>query len=274
MNRRAHGISWRAVRVWQRNLDVWKKGWRINFLPPVIEPVFYILAFGAGLGQMIEVVHYRGAELTYVQFIIPAIISISMMYASFFETSYASFVRMYYQKTFNAMMTTPLSAYDVIGGELIWGCTKPLFFSGILLTVVTVIGPFVTDDALLVFPHALLILPFSFVAGIAFACTGMLCTALVPHIEDFNIPFFLFVTPMFLFSGTFFPLEQLPAWAQTAALVFPLTHTVTVVRAACLGQLSAGLWFSVGMLLVWTLIFGWLALHLMRRRLLSSQLPG
>lgn len=274
MNRRAHGLSWRAVRVWQRNLDVWKRGWKINFLPPLLEPIFTILAFGAGLGAMIGSVTYRGQDYGYVQFIIPAIISISMMYSSFFETSYASFVRMYYQKTFDAMMTTPLSAYDVIAGELLWGATKPVFYTSILLCVVSVMDLFVGGPPFLHYPDSLLLLPFCVVPGIAFACTGMVCTALVPHIEDFNIPFFLFVTPMFLFSGTFFPLDQLPDWVGIVAQAFPLTHTVRIARAATLGRLEAGLFLSLLFLAVWTLVFGWLALRLMRRRLLGTNLPG
>ena len=274
MNSGAHGLSWRCVRVWQRNLDVWKRGWLINFLPPLLEPIFTIMAFGAGIGAMIASVSYEGGDYGYVQFIIPAIISISMMYSSFFETTWASFVRMYYQKTFDAMMTTPLSAYDVIAGELIWGATKPIFYTTILIGVVTCMDPFVSGPPLLSYPDSLALLPYCIIPGIAFACTGMVCTALIRHIEDFNIPFFLFVTPMFLFSGTFFPLEKLPHWVGIVAQFFPLTHTVKLALAATLGTLSADLWPSLLFLVVWTAVFGWLALVLMRRRLLGSNMPG
>ncbi len=150
---------------------------------------------------------YEGKELPYVVFITPALLSITMMYNSFFENTYASFVRMYYQKTFDAMMATPLSLEDIIAGEIVWGATKSVIATAIMLGVVSLFG-------LVEYPMGLLVLPLSFLGGIAFGTAGMVFTGLVPSIDMFNLPIFLFITPMFLFSGTFFPTDALPSWAQ------------------------------------------------------------
>jgi len=161
----------------------------------------------SGLSAFIGQVPYEGKELPYVVFITPALLSITMMYNSFFENTYASFVRMYYQKTFDAMMATPLSLEDIIAGEIVWGATKSVIATAIMLGVVSLFG-------LVEYPMGLLVLPLSFLGGIAFGTAGMVFTGLVPSIDMFNLPIFLFITPMFLFSGTFFPTDALPSWAQ------------------------------------------------------------
>ena len=253
-------ISLRFMRVWHRNFIVYKKIWKINFLPPILEPLFYILAFGIGLGAMIGHINYQGREISYVAFIAPALLSINMMYNAFFENTYASFVRMYYQKTFDAIMATPLSVSEVIVGEIVWGATKSLIATAIMLAVVSLFG-------LVQYPYGLLVLPLSFLAGMAFGAVGMLFTGITPSIDMFNLPIFLFITPMFLFSGTFFPLNDLPVWAQKIALAFPLTHLVTLTRGLCLGVVGVNLLFGLLYLILFSLIFIPIALRAMHRRL-------
>jgi lipooligosaccharide transport system permease protein len=254
-------LSRRFLRVWQRNLVVYRKTWKINFLTPLLEPLFYLLAFGYGMSALIGKVSFNGQELSYVSFITPSLLAIAMMYNAFFENTYASFVRMYYQKTFDAMLATPLSLDEVITGEIVWGATKSLIAAAIMLGVVTAFG-------LVHYPHALLILPLAFLAGIAFGSIGMFFTGVVPSIEAFNLPIFLFVTPMFLFSGTFFPVAGLPGWAQKLALIFPLTHLVNATRYLCLGVMDPDVFWGVLYLVVFSVVFFPLSLHVMRRRLI------
>jgi lipooligosaccharide transport system permease protein len=118
------------------------------------------------------------------------------------------------------------------------------------------------------YPHSLLILPLAFLGGIAFGSIGMVFTGMVPSIDLFNLPVFLFITPMFLFSGTFFPVQNLPAWAQKLALLFPLTHLVTLTRHFCLGLITADLFWEISYLFLFCLIFFPLALVAMHRRLI------
>ncbi len=255
-------LSKRFVRVWQRNLTVYRKSWKVSFVPPFLEPLFYLAAFGVGLSGLVGNIRFEGSEISYVQFIAPALIGMSIMYNAFFETTYASFVRMYYQKTFDAIMATPLSLEEVITGEIVWGATKSVISAAIMLVVITFFG-------LLRYPTSLLLLPLAFLGGMAFASIGMFFTGVVANIEMFNLPVFLFVTPMFLFSGTFFPLENLPPWAQEAALIFPLTHLTTLARSFSLGRLHPSLLWSIGYLISFSLVLFLLALQRMNRRLIK-----
>ena len=221
-------ISWRFLAVWRRNLIVYRRIWKVNFLVPLLEPAFYILAFGLGFQGLIGAIHYGGAELGYTRFMAPALVAIAIMYNAFFETTYASFVRMYYQKTFDGMMTTPLSLEEIILAEIVWSATKAALAALLMLVVLGLLGFFL-------FPRALLIVPLAFFGGLAFGAVGMFCTGVTPSIDMFNLPIFLFITPMFLFSGTFFPVGGLPVWAQQAALALPLYHLVELSRWCGLG---------------------------------------
>jgi lipooligosaccharide transport system permease protein len=258
----AINISGRFIKVWQRNFTVYKKIWKINFLPPILEPLFYLFAFGAGLGALVGSILYKGTAISYIGYIAPALISINMMYNSFFENTYSSFVRMYYQKTFDAMLATPLSIEDIITGEIVWGATKSVIATAIMLFMISFFG-------IIQLPDALLLLPIAFIGGMAFGSVGMFFTAIMPSIDSFNLPVFLFITPMFLFSGTFFPLENLPSWAQKAAQILPLTHLVNMCRAISLGYIKPELLFDLLYLIVFCCIFFPLALIRMHRRLIK-----
>ena len=255
-------LSTRFLRVWERNLTVYRQSWKISFIPPLLEPLFYLLAFGIGLGGLVGVIRYGGVEISYVRFIAPALIAITVMNSAFFENTYGSFVRMYYQKTFDAMMATPLTVEEIIAGEIVWGATKSLIATAIMMVVISFFG-------LIRYPEGLLLLPLAFLGGLAFGAAGMIFTALVPTIELFNLPVFLFITPMFLFSGTFFPLESLPGWAQTAAAFFPLTRLTELARAFSTGRIGAGLWPGIAYLACFAAIAFPLALSRMRKRLIK-----
>jgi lipooligosaccharide transport system permease protein len=255
-------ISRRFMRVWQRNLTVYQRIWKMVFLPPLLEPLFYLAAFGIGLSVLVGSVSYRGHEVSYVRYIAPALIAINIMQNAFFETTYASFVRMYYQKTFDAMMATPLCLEEIMTGEIVWGATKSVLATAVMQGVISLFG-------LIAYPEGLLIIPVAFLGGMAFASIGLFFTGTVRAIEAFNLPIFLFVTPMFLFSGTFFPLENLPPWAQAFAALFPLTHLVTLSRSLSFGHLETRLLWNVAYLLVFSLVFFPLAIHRMHRRLVT-----
>jgi lipooligosaccharide transport system permease protein len=251
-------LSWSCLRVWQRNWDVFFKTYQVNFLPPFIEPLLYLVAIGFGLGLFIGEID----GIPYVKFIAPALLSISMMNTAFFECTYSSYVRMYYQKTFDAIVATPLSIDDVISGELLWGATRSFIYSSVMLLVFTLFG-------VVSLPSSLLVIPFSFLAGLLFACIAMCFTAITPSIDALNYPSFLFITPMFLFSGTFFPLSILPSLVQQLAIIFlPLTQLVIVTRSFTLADLSPLVPYSIAWIGIVTLIFFILSTCLMRRRLI------
>jgi lipooligosaccharide transport system permease protein len=250
------------MKVWRRNFTVYRRIWKINFLPPLLEPLFYIFAFGAGLGTLVGSISYDGNAVSYIGFIAPALVAINIMYNTFFETTYASFVRMYYQKTFDAMLATPLSIQEIITGEIVWGATKSVIGTSIMLAVISFFG-------ILTYPAVLLAIPLSFIGGIAFGAIGMFFTSVIPSIDSFNLPVFLFITPMFLLSGTFFPLENLPAWVQKTAFAFPLTHLVKLTRAFSLGHFEWGLLWDILYLIGFSVLFFPVAIRGMRKRLIQ-----
>jgi lipooligosaccharide transport system permease protein len=226
-----------------------------------LEPLFYILAFGLGLSGLIGRVHYGGIELSYTQFIAPALIATAAMWNSFFETTYASFVRMYYQKTFDAILATPLSMEEIIIGEIVWSATKAAGAAAIMIAVLALLG-------FIRLPLGLMLIPMAFLGGLAFGAVGMFFTGIVPTIDMFNLPIFLFVTPMFLLSGTFFPVANLPQWIRPVALVFPLYHLTEMARLFSIGTKETNVLISMAYLILFFLFFSFLALKAMKKRII------
>jgi lipooligosaccharide transport system permease protein len=262
-------LTYRVWLVWRRNFEVFMKTIFVNFLPALMEPILYLAAFGVGLGALITGTVNGG---TYIQFIGPGLIAIAVMYGSFFECTYASFVRMYFQKTFDAIIATPVSVEEVIAGELLWGATRAAINGTIVLAVVTVFG-------LVSSPWAVFVPVVAFFGGLLFASLAMCFTALASTIDFFNFPTFLFITPMFLLSGTFFPLTLVHSTIlETAALsVFPLTHVVDLTRGLMSGNIGSFLGLSTSAMwvlaIVWiatvTLLFFVLSIHLMKKKLIK-----
>ena len=261
-------LTYRVWRVWQRDFDVFTKTIFVNFLPALLEPILYLAAFGVGLGSLITGT-IEGTS--YIQFIGPGLVSIAVMYGAFFECTYASFVRMYFQKTFDAIIATPINLDEVIAGELLWGATRATINGTIVLAIIAAFS-------LVSSPLALLIPALAFLGGLLFASIGMCFTALASNIDFFNFPSFLYITPMFLLSGTFFPLTVLPEAIQTLAFtLLPLTHLVGLTRALALGRTEPLLGLSpealTALSIVWmlaaALTFFFLSIFLMRRKLVK-----
>src|SRR5208282_2643886 len=238
-------ISRRAGKVWRLNLDVFIKTWKVNFFPPLIEAFLYLSAIGLGIGTYVGSIN----GTPYINFIAPAVLAISAMNSAFFECTYGSYVRMYYQKSFDAIIATPLSIEDVIAGELLWGATRAVISVTIMLPVLVVFK-------VVSLPFSILVIPLAFIGGLTFAGLAMCFTAITPSIDTLNYPSFLLITPMMLFSGTFFPLSILPAIFQYVALaIFPLTHIVALMRMATLPDAGALLPLHIVWILAATVTF-------------------
>ena len=253
-------ISWRATRVWRRNVDVFLVTLPIEGAPAIVEPILYLVAFGLGLGTLVGAVQYEGHALPYLRFLAPGTVAVAIFFWSYFEMTYSSFIRMYYQKTFDAILATPLLVEDVILGEMLYAATKSTLAATVMLIVITAFG-------LVTWPSGLWVLPIAALAGFFFAGVGLVFTSLVKSISHFNVPMSLFVLPMFTFGGTFFPVTVLPAWAQVVAWALPLTHVSFLVRGATLGIWSSRMVWSVAYLAAGSVVFGILALRQMKRRL-------
>jgi lipooligosaccharide transport system permease protein len=264
-------LSYRVWTVWRRNFDVFLKTIKVNFLPSLFEPILYLAAFGFALGGFIP--NLNGQP--YINFMAPALVAIAIMNGSFFECTFASFVRMYFQKTFDAIVATPVSVEEVVAGELLWGATRSTINATIVLGVIVGAG-FFTPTPLVTSPLFILVPLIAFVGGLVFSSIAMCFTAAAPTIDFFNYPAFLFVTPMLFLCGTFFPLTSLPMAAQGLALIaLPLTPVVNVTRGVVSGSVEPILGLgtetviliSVGLLALFTVLFFILSINLMKKRL-------
>ena len=184
------------------------------------------------------------------------------MNAATFEALYSAFSRMHVQKTWEAILNTPLGLADVLMGELTWAATKSLISGAAILAVVFALG--LTQGSLLLWA-----LPAIVLTGLAFAALGLIWNALAPSYDFFMYYFTLFITPMTLISGVFFPSEQLPGWLAVLGAWLPLAQGVALVRPLLNGQVPPDILTPVLTLLALTVVSYGIALKLTRRRLMK-----
>lgn len=182
----------RAFRVWQRNATVYKKLYRSSLTLNFFEPMLYLIALGYGLGGFIKEIN----GMTYIEFIAPGIIMSSAMFAACYECTYGTYVRMVYQKTFDAILATPITFNELILGELLWGATKSLIYGTVIILVISLFG-------LVKSSYVVFLIPLILMCGLIFASLSLIATAIVPGIDSFNYFYTLILTPLFLFSGIF-----------------------------------------------------------------------
>ncbi len=252
----SQALGW--LPVWQRNFLVWRKLALPSILGNLADPLIYMLGLGYGLGAMLPTVEGQ----PYVAFLAAGTVCASTMNAATFEALYSSFSRMHVQKTWDAILNTPLGLPDVVAGELVWAATKSLFSGAAILVVITALG--LTNGPLLLWA-----LPAIVLTGLAFAALGLIWNALAPSYDFFMYYFTLFITPMTLISGVFFPTDQLPVWLATLGKLLPLAQGVALVRPLLAGQMPQDVLLHVGVLLATTVIAFAIALRLTRRRLLK-----
>jgi lipooligosaccharide transport system permease protein len=249
------GAGW--LPVWQRNFLVWRKFALTSVLGNLADPLIYMLGLGYGLGNMLPGIEGR----PYVAFLAAGTVCASTMNAATFEALYSSFSRMHVQKTWDAILNTPLSLADVLLGELFWAATKAFLAGAAILLVVTLLG-------LVEGPLALWALPAIVLTGLAFASLGLIWNALAPSYDFFMYYFTLFVTPMTLISGVFFPTEQLPAWLAFVGHCLPLAQGVALIRPLLAGQVPPDAALHIAALLAISVVAYAIAAWLTARRLL------
>jgi lipooligosaccharide transport system permease protein len=220
----------RAFRVWQRNFTVYTKLYLSSLALNFVEPVLYLAALGLGLGAFVKEIN----GVPYIKFIAPGIIASSSMFATIYECTYGTYVRMNFQKTFDAILATPIGVDDLIAGELMWGATKSVIYGTIIMVVISAFR--LIDSSLVV-----LAVPLLFVSGLIFAEISLIFVALIPGIDSFNYFYTLLMTPMFLFSGIFFPLDNLPQVVTKIAFFTPLYHLVNICRSFASGHVTASI---------------------------------
>jgi lipooligosaccharide transport system permease protein len=214
-----------ALHVWHRSVFLYRRTWLMNLLPNFFEPVIYLLGMGVGLGAYVgQSVH----GMDYIAYLAPGLVVSNAMNGGAFETTYNLFVKMNFNRTYEAIMATPVNIEDAMLGELLWATSRGLVYGAIFAIVIAAFG--------LLSPLGFLaLLPVALLTGWLFAAIGMVFTSFIKVIDLFSFFYTLFLTPMFLFSGIFFPLDKMPPWVGAVAWCTPLYHAVNLSRAAVTG---------------------------------------
>jgi lipooligosaccharide transport system permease protein len=255
-------VSYRSLKVWQRNRDVFMHMWRAEVMWPVVEPVIVMLGIGLGLGHFVEL---ESGE-AYIEFITPGILAAFTMWAAIAEGGWASYNRMSWQKTYDAMIATPVSIDDVITGEIMWAASRGVLSSLCVAIVALLLTPFwsMVDSPLVV-----LVVPTALLAGFMFGSMALLATSFVTSVSQLNYFVSLIIIPMFWVGGVFFPPEELSSEMQVLAWFLPLSHVVELQRGWITGNLELGMLVD----LVWIIVVGAMlyrtVLWTMRRRLIT-----
>jgi lipooligosaccharide transport system permease protein len=250
-------VSWLALRVWQRNRDVFMNIWKSEAVWPFVEPLLTIVALGFGLGDFIDL----EGEQSYIEFIAPGILAAYAMWMASAESCWGAYFRID-QKTFDAILSTPASVDDVTSGEVLWASTRA-FVSVVCIFIVVLAFNAIES------PLALLILPLAVLPGMMFGAVSLCYAAIARSVSSLNYFFAAFITPQFWLAGVFFPLDSLPEWVQIVAWFTPLFHVVEIYRGLCSGDLEVVYLANILWIVVVTAGFYALALTLMRRRLVN-----
>lgn len=227
MNARNYALpefSLRFLPIWRRNFLVWKKLAVVSVLGNIADPLITLIAFGYGLGSLVQNV----SGIPYIHFLASGSICMSIMMASSFEALYSAFSRMHVQKTWEALLNAPLALDDVVLAEMLWAATKALFSGVAILAVMFLLG-------IGLHPHTLLVPPLLFVIGVTFASLGLVVNAIARGYDFFTYYFTLVLTPMIFLSGVYYPTAQLPPWLQGISHMLPLSAAVNLVRPLILG---------------------------------------
>jgi lipooligosaccharide transport system permease protein len=251
-------VGRRAIKVWQRDRDAWFKFYKASLVGNLGEPILFLLAFGLGLSKFIGKVD----GMPYINYIAPGLLVATAMNASSFECTFGSFTRMSTQKSYDAIIVTPVNIEEVAAGDILWGATKGFISAMVMLPVLLLFG-------LMGSPWMALSPALYLLEGLMFAAMALIVTAFVPSYDYYAYYFSLVISPMFFFSGIFFPLSSMPAWVENLAWFFPLTHAVNISRALAAGAPHIGLLADVTWMAVFTLICAWIAVKLIKRRLIK-----
>lgn len=247
-----------AFYILKRHMIIFRRTLWSNMVFNAIEPFLYLSAMGFGLGTFVQDMN----GMSYIQFIAPGMVASASMWAATFECTYSSFVRLHYEKTFHAMLAGPATVAHVVAGEVLFGIIKNIVFGMVILVVIAIMGQVQSAWSLLV--PVFFILP-----GAAFSLMALSYTGVIPHIDYLNYYITLVTTPMYLFSGIFFPISSMPEWLQMVAWFNPLYHSVEVCRGLIVGQVSSVLWQHVACLAFFSLLLAPIPVHFLKKRIIS-----
>ena len=249
-------------RVWQRNWLVYRRLWHRSLAFGFLQPILYLAAMGLGIGALLQTGDAAAfGGVPYIDWLGPGLLAATAMQTATFESTYPIMNKIMWGRNYEAMLSTPLGIRGIVGGELGWSAFRIGSLAVVFLAVLLLFGVPRT-------PLALLAIPFAILTGVAFAACLIAFTATQKNDVGFSAIFRFVINPLFLFSGTFFPLTQLPEPLRVVAWVTPLFHGVELIRGSVLGELElvpAAL--HLAYLLAMLVIGAWLAERTLTKRM-------
>ena len=256
--RRLHRLEGAALRgVMVREIVNYSSFWRSSTFSSTVDPTVYLLAFGFGFGSLVS----RVAGYSYIDFVGTGIVATTVLFSGAFPAMYSTFVKYQFQHTYDAILAAPVDTEELVTGEALWISARTGTYGCVPMLVAMVFG--------LNPSWGMLLVPFiAALAGFGWASFGIFIAAKARAIESFSYWQSGLLTPMFLVAGTFFPLNQLPTWAQVLGNFNPLFHCVQLVRHAVFGFTGWADAGHVAFLLGFALLSWRLAVRFMERRLI------
>ncbi|MGH8732701.1 MAG: ABC transporter permease [Burkholderiales bacterium] len=253
---------WRSRRLVERNIMVYRHQW-IIILSGVFEPIFYLLGIGLGVGAVVrEVPLADGRLVAYAAFVAPALLATAAMNGAVFETIFNVFFKLKYAKTYDGVLATPMGITEIALGEMLWALIRAALYAIAMFVIMVFAG-------LVLSPWGILMVPAALLVAAAFAAAGLAGTSYLRTVNDFDVPMGLVVMPMFLFSGTFFPISLYPQPIQLAMELTPLFHAVGLLRGLATGLLGWHELWDLAYIVAFGAIAMWIALNRLEQRLIK-----
>lgn len=244
--------------IWLRNFCVWRKLMIESLLGNFADPLIYLIALGFGLGSYVG--NLDG--LPYLVFLSSGIVCSSAMNAATFEGLYSAYTRMTAQKTWDSMLATPINVSDIVLGETLWAGTKGLINATAILIVAALLH--------LVYSwYALIVLPIVFIMATCFGAFALTMTAFAKSYDFFTYYFTLFISPMMLLSGVFFPLTKMPIFVKVLAHFSPLYYAIQLIRPLMTNRSLNAPFLDMGVIILFTIIAYGIAVKLMHKRMIN-----
>ena len=232
--------------------------WRSTTFSSTVEPTIYLLAFGFGFGSLVS----RVGNYPYVEFVATGTVATAVLFSSAFPAMFGTFVKYKFQRTYDAILAAPVDTEELVTAEALWIASRASVYGCVPLIVAMFFG---LDPSW----GMLAVPPIAWVAGFGWACFGIMVAGFASSFENFNYIVSAVLTPLFLVAGTFFPLSQLPEWAQVLAQLNPLHHCVELVRHAVFGFHALSDLGSVAFLVAFGLVLWRIGIHAMERKLID-----
>jgi lipooligosaccharide transport system permease protein len=243
--------------VLMREIVNFSSFWRSSAFSSTVDPTIYFLAFGLGFGTLVSRVQgYR-----YIDFVGTGIVATTVLFSAAFTSMYGTFIKYSFQHTYDAILAAPVDTEELVTGEALWVAVRTGIYACVPILVAMLFG---LDPS-----WGMLLVPFiAALAGYGWASFGIFVAARSVRIESFSYWQSGLLTPLFLVAGTFFPIDQLPTWAQVLAWFNPLYHCVQLVRATVFGTWEWANLGSLAFLVCFAIVMWRLAIKYMERKLI------